>query len=428
MTIQRRISVIGLGYVGLPVAMAFAKKGLVIGFDVNEQRITELNEQYDITQELTTADWENVQIHFTTNPEKLTEADFHIIAVPTPVDEHKTPDLLPVLKASKTIGKHLKQGDIVMYESTVYPGATEEMCIPVLERTSGLQCGRDFKVGYSPERINPGDMQHRFENIVKVVSGLDAEALDIIAQVYASVVQAGVHRASSIKVAEAAKVIENIQRDVNIALINELAMIFNRLQIDTHDVLQAAGTKWNFLPFTPGLVGGHCIGVDPYYLKHKAEQVGYTPQIIPASRQVNDGMGAFIGQQAVEHLTQIGCLLQETTVTILGLAFKENVADLRNTRVVDIVQVLQQHGINIQIHDPWVEPQQVQQEYGLTLCAENQLQKAQCIILAVAHQTYLEKGWDWLQQLLDNEHCLVMDIKGILPQESVPDNVVLWRL
>ncbi|MEK7992093.1 MAG: nucleotide sugar dehydrogenase, partial [Thiotrichaceae bacterium] len=416
MTIQRNISVIGLGYVGLPVAMAFAKQNKVIGFDVNAQRIAELNQKHDVTQELTVADWENTQIDFTTNPQALAQADFHIIAVPTPVDEHKTPDLLPVLKASKTLGKYLKKGDIVMYESTVYPGATEEMCIPVLERASGLQCGRDFKVGYSPERINPGDTQHRFENIIKVVSGLDAEALDIIAEVYAAVVQAGVHRAPSIKVAEAAKVIENIQRDVNIALINELAMIFNRLEIDTHDVLQAAGTKWNFLPFTPGLVGGHCIGVDPYYLKHKAEQVGYTPHIIPASRQINNDMGAFIALQAVEHLTRIGCLLQETTVTILGLAFKENVADLRNTRVVDIAQALQQHHIKVQIHDSWVNPQQVQQEYGLTLCSENQLQKAQCVILAVAHRDYLEKGWVWLQQLLDNERCLVMDIKGVLPQ------------
>ncbi|MCV6637585.1 nucleotide sugar dehydrogenase [Candidatus Albibeggiatoa sp. nov. NOAA] len=428
MTHQRKISVIGLGYVGLPVAMAFAKQNKVIGFDVNAQRIAELNEQHDATQELTTADWENTQICFTTDPEKLAQADFHIIAVPTPVDDTKTPDLLPVLKASKTVGKHLKKGDIVVYESTVYPGATEEVCIPVLERTSGLQCGQDFKVGYSPERINPGDTQHRFENIIKVVSGLDDDALDIIAQVYGSVVQAGVHRASSIKVAEASKVIENIQRDVNIALINELAMIFNRLQIDTHDVLQAAGTKWNFLPFTPGLVGGHCIGVDPYYLKHKAEQVGYTPHVIPASRQVNDGMGAFIGQQVVEHLTRIGCLLQETTVTILGLAFKENVADLRNTRVVDIVNVLQQHGMTIQIHDPWVEPQQVQQEYGLTLCPEPQLQKAQCVILAVAHQDYVQKGWPWLQQLLDEKRCLVMDIKGGLPQDNIPENIVLWRL
>lgn len=425
---QRNISVIGLGYVGLPVAMAFAKQGLVIGFDINTQRIAELNQQYDITQELTATDWQHVQIHFTNQAEKLAQADFHIIAVPTPVDESKTPDLLPVLKASEILGQQLKKGDIVVYESTVYPGATEEMCIPVLERTSGLQCGQDFKVGYSPERINPGDTQHRFENIIKVVSGLDAQALDIIAEVYSAVVQAGVHRASSIKVAEAAKVIENIQRDVNISLINELAMIFNRLEIDTHDVLQAASTKWNFLPFTPGLVGGHCIGVDPYYLKHKAEQVGYTPQVIPASRQVNDSMGIFIGLQAVEHLARIGCLLQETTVTILGLAFKENVADLRNTRVVDIVHVLQQHHIHVQIHDAWVNPQQVEQEYNLTLTEEQQLQKAQCVILAVAHRDYLQKGWLWLQQLLDDKRCLVMDIKGMLPQDAVPDNIVLWRL
>ncbi len=428
MSHQRKISVIGLGYVGLPVAMAFAKQGFVIGFDINPQRIAELNEQYDTTQELTPTDWENVQIHFTTNPDKLAQADFHIIAVPTPVDEQKTPDLLPVLKASKIVGKKLKKGDIVVYESTVYPGATEEMCIPVLERSSGLQCGYDFKVGYSAERINPGDSTHRFENIIKVVSGLDVESLDIIANVYGSVVKAGVHRASSIKVAEAAKVIENIQRDVNIALINELAMIFNKLQIDTHDVLQAAATKWNFLSFTPGLVGGHCIGIDPYYLKHKAEQVGYTPHIIPASRKINDEMGEFIALQAVTHLTRIGCLLQETTVTVLGLAFKENVADLRNTRVVDIVRILQQHGIRVQLHDNWVNPQQVEQEYGLTLSTEQHLQKAQCIILAVAHRDYLAKGWTWLQTLLDTKRCLVMDIKGVLAQNAVPKNVILWRL
>jgi UDP-N-acetyl-D-galactosamine dehydrogenase len=425
---NRKIAVIGLGYVGLPVAVAFGKTTSVIGFDIDMQRIAELSEGYDRNQELTVEDLKGLTIQFTHDPTQLRQADFHIIAVPTPVDERKQPDLLPVLKASKTVGNQLKVGDIVVYESTVYPGATEETCIPVLERQSELRCGIDFAVGYSPERINPGDKAHSFTTITKVVSGFDAPTLDIIANVYGSVITAGVHRAPNIRVAEAAKIIENIQRDVNIALINELAIIFNRLGIDTHQVLAAAKTKWNFLPFTPGLVGGHCIGVDPYYLAHKAKQVGYEPQIISAARHLNDSMGHFIAQQVLTHLTKTGCLIPESTVTILGLAFKENVADLRNTLVTDILKDLQQHGVTVQIHDPLVDTQEAFHEYGITLQSKQSLQKAQCVILAVPHQLFLQAGWQWLKSLLEREQGLIVDIKGALAKENLPTTVTLWRL
>lgn len=425
---QRKISVIGLGYVGLPVAVAFAQQERVIGFDIEAQRITELKEGYDRTNELSAEELQSIDLQLTDNPAQLREADFHIIAVPTPVDEHKQPNLLPVLKASKTIGTLLKAGDIVMYESTVYPGATEEVCVPVLEKQSGLRCGVDFTVGYSPERINPGDKAHHFTNITKVVSGFDEQTLDIVAQVYESVVTAGVHRASCIKVAEAAKVIENTQRDINIALMNELAMIFNRMGIDTHDVLAAASTKWNFLPFTPGLVGGHCIGIDPYYLVHKAEQVGYSPQIIPSARLINDGMGEFLAQRVREHLINNGYLVPESTVTILGLSFKENVPDLRNTRVVDIAHRLQQYGVKVQVHDPLVDVQEVMRDLAIPFHSKPNLQKAQCVILAVPHQAFLQAGWTWLQSLLEQGRGIVIDVKGVLPRDSVPEEVTLWRL
>ncbi len=429
MTHQRKISVIGLGYVGLPVAVAFARQERVIGFDVNEQRVTELNESYDRTNEVNAEEWHDLNTLFTNDATFLREADFHIIAVPTPVDKQKNPNLLPILKASKTLGSYLKKGDIVVYESTVYPGATEEACIPVLEKQSGLRCGTDFSVGYSPERINPGDKTHNFTNIVKIVSGFDATTLDIVAQVYESVVTAGVYRAASIKVAEAAKVIENTQRDTNIALMNELAMIFERLGIDTLDVLAAAGTKWNFLPFSPGLVGGHCIGVDPYYLTHKAEQVGYTPQIIPAGRTINDGMAEFISVSVLNQLRNNGYLVQESVVTILGLAFKENVPDLRNTRIIEIVELLQQQEIKIQVHGPLVDVQEAMQAFpSISLHSKQNLPKAQCVILAVPHQVFLETGWEWIQSLLEQAKGIVIDVKGILPRENVPEGVVLWRL
>jgi UDP-N-acetyl-D-galactosamine dehydrogenase len=425
---NRKISVIGLGYVGLPVAVAFSRIDKVIGFDIETQRIAELNESYDRTNEIVAEELQDVDIQFTNDPNYLRNADFHIIAVPTPVDEHKHPNLLPVLKASKTLGSQLKAGDIVVYESTVYPGATEEVCVPVLERYSGLRCGVDFTVGYSPERINPGDKSHNFTNITKVVSGIDKQTLDIIASVYESVVTAGVHCAPSIKTAEATKVIENTQRDINIALMNELAMIFNRMGIDTSDVLAAASTKWNFLPFMPGLVGGHCIGVDPYYLSHKAEQLGYTPQIIPAARQINDSMGEFIAYRVLEHLTKNGYLIQESIVTILGFSFKENVPDLRNTRVLDIVQVLQQQNIKVQVHDPLVDVQEVMRDHAISLNSKQSLQKAQCVVLAVPHQSFVQAGWTWLQSLLEQGTGVVIDVKGVLPRENIPEKITLWRL
>lgn len=423
----RKIAVIGLGYVGLPVAVAFAQQGQVIGFDINSERLAALRQGIDLTGELADG-WQHPNLTFTDQPSVLQASDFYIIAVPTPVDAQKQPDLLPVLKASKTVGNALKTGDIVVYESTVYPGATEEMCIPVLERQSNLRCGTDFGVGYSPERINPGDKAHHFTNVIKVVSGCDAATLETVAQVYESVVNVGVHRASSIKVAEAAKVIENTQRDVNIALINELAMIFNRLGMDTQDVLAAARTKWNFLPFTPGLVGGHCIGVDPYYLVHKAQQVGYQPQLIPAARSLNEGMADFIALKIIELLIRSGCLIQQSTVTIFGLAFKENVADLRNTRVVDIARILQKQGITVQIHDPLVNMDDAWHEYEIRMHTLSRLRPAQCVVLAVAHDEFLQWTWQHWARYLEQERGVVIDIKGVLPRDAVPEKVTLWRL
>jgi UDP-N-acetyl-D-glucosamine/UDP-N-acetyl-D-galactosamine dehydrogenase len=424
---KRKIAVIGLGYVGLPVAVAFAQQGQVIGFDINPDRLAALRQGIDITGELADG-WHSENLVFTDETDVLQQADFYIIAVPTPVDAAKQPDLLPVLKASKTVGNYLKAGDIVVYESTVYPGATEEMCIPVLERQSKLRCGQDFGVGYSPERINPGDPTHNLTNVIKVVSGCNVATLDMVAQVYESVVNAGVHRASSIKIAEAAKVIENTQRDVNIALINELAMIFNRLGMDTQEVLAAARTKWNFLPFTPGLVGGHCIGVDPYYLVHKAQQVGYQPQLIPAARSLNESMGDFIAGKIIELLVHSGCLIQQSTVTIFGLAFKENVADLRNTRVIDIVRILQKQKITVQIHDHLVNEDEAWEEYEMRLQTLSRLRPAQCVVLAVAHDLYLEWTWQQWQRYLEQERGVMIDIKGVLPRYTVPEQITLWRL
>jgi UDP-N-acetyl-D-glucosamine/UDP-N-acetyl-D-galactosamine dehydrogenase len=358
MSHNRIVSVIGLGYVGLPVAVAFGLHQKTIGFDINSQRIKELQSFHDRTGEVTAEELRTANILYTDAIEELRQADFHIVAVPTPVNEANQPDLTPMFKASETVGKALKLGDIVVYESTVYPGVTEDECVPILERVSGLVCGRDFTVGYSPERINPGDKEHTFTKIKKVVSGQDAQTLAIVAAVYESVVTAGVHRASSIKVAEAAKVIENTQRDLNIALMNELAYIFDRMEIDTTDVLEAAGTKWNFLKFRPGLVGGHCIGVDPYYLTHKAEKLGYIPQVILAGRRINDGVGKFIAQRTVKEMIHAGHNILGTTVTVFGLTFKEDCPDLRNSKVIDIIRELEDYGIKVQVHDPLADPQQ----------------------------------------------------------------------
>ncbi len=419
---------VGLGYVGLPVAVEFGKQGHATGFDINPTRIAELKAGHDRTNEVEDDDLRSANITYTADPQDLKAADFHIVAVPTPVDEAKRPDLTPVLRASETVGRILKAGDIVVFESTVYPGATEEDCVPVLERESGLVCGRDFFVGYSPERINPGDKAHTFRTITKVVSGQTPEVLDIVAAVYESVVEAGVHRAATIRVAEAAKVIENTQRDINISLMNELALIFNRMGIDTRDVLAAAGTKWNFLPFDPGLVGGHCIGVDPYYLTHKAAIVGYTPQVILAGRRINDDMGSFVAQQVVKMLIGAGHTVRGCTVTMLGLTFKEDVPDLRNTRVIDIIKELRDYQIDVQVHDPMAEADEAMEEYGITLADAKDLRPAQAVVLAVPHRAYLAEGWDLVTGLLDGGQGIVADIKARLPRESMPEGITLWRL
>lgn len=425
---SRKISVIGLGYVGLPVAVAFGKKQKIIGFDIAEKRVRELKEGIDRTNEVESDDLENSDITFTCDPREIAAADFHIIAVPTPVDAAKRPDLSSILRASETVGKQLKKGDIVVYESTVYPGATEEDCVPILEEVSGLKAGLDFHVGYSPERINPGDKEHTFTSIVKVVSGQDQATLDIVAQVYESVVSAGVHRAPTIKVAEAAKVIENTQRDLNISLMNELALIFSKMGIDTRDVLAAAGSKWNFLNFDPGLVGGHCIGVDPYYLTHKATMLGYIPQVILAGRSINDGMGSFIAGQVVKELIKQGHSVRGCTVTILGFTFKENVSDLRNTRVIDVIRELDDYGINVQVHDPHADSDEAKQEYGLRLSEFDAMEPAQAVVLAVPHQEYLEQGWKLITDILDGGVGAVLDVKAKLPRDAIPEGIIHWRL
>jgi UDP-N-acetyl-D-glucosamine/UDP-N-acetyl-D-galactosamine dehydrogenase len=427
----RKIAIVGLGYVGLPIAVAFGKKEHVIAFDINQSRIDELQLGFDRNEDIQKAEFEGSKAEYTNNSERLREADFIIVAVPTPVDDAKRPDLTPLVRSSETVGKHLRAGSIVVYESTVYPGATEEVCVPILEKESGFTCGREFKIGYSPERINPGDHEHTFTKILKVVSGQDAETLETVASVYSSVVRAGVHKAASIKVAEAAKVIENTQRDLNIALINELAIIFHRMGIDTNDVLAAAGTKWNFLKFSPGLVGGHCIGVDPYYLTHKAEELGYIPQVILSGRRINDGMGVFVAKEVVKLTLARGEVSfngKSPLVTILGFTFKENVSDLRNTRVIDIVQALKSYSFDVQIHDPLASPQEAEHEYGIRLTPFEKLEPARAVILAVPHDQYRNDPWKLVGGLLSEGKGVVADIKNVLPRESVPNGVILWRL
>lgn len=425
---NRTVSIIGLGYVGLPVAVAFGLRQRTVGFDINDTRIGELKQGYDRTGEVTSAELIKADILFTASIDELRLADFHIVAVPTPIDNANQPNLSPMLKASETVGKALKQGDIVVYESTVYPGVTEEECIPILEHISGMTNGIDFTVGYSPERINPGDKEHTFTKIRKVVSGQDAETLEIVAKVYESVVTAGVHRAPSIKVAEAAKVIENTQRDLNIALMNELALIFDRMGIDTNDVLEAAGTKWNFLPFKPGLVGGHCIGVDPYYLTHKAEKMGYIPQVILAGRRINDGMGKFIAQRTVKEMIHAGHNILGATVTVLGLTFKEDCPDLRNSKVLDIIRELEDYGIQVQTSDPLADNVEAQREYGIRLTPYDHLQPAAAVVLAVAHHQYREMTIADLGRLMTNAPVLV-DVKGIFDHAVlVQAGIRTWRL
>ena len=428
MTHGRRISVVGLGYVGLPVAVAFGKRSRVIGFDIDTGRIEELRRGVDHTREVARAELAEADVHFTSNAAALREADFHIVAAPTPIDRTKKPDLRQLLGAVRTVGRHLEPGDVVVFESTVYPGVTEEDCVPVLEEASGLVCGTDFAVGYSPERINPGDREHTFTRVAKVVAAQDEATLDVIAGVYESVVTAGVYRATTIRVAEAAKVIENTQRDLNIALMNELALIFARMGIDTRDVLAAAGTKWNFLPFTPGLVGGHCIGVDPYYLAHKAAMLGYQPEIILAGRRVNDRMGTHVAGQVVKALVRRGLGAHGAAVTILGFTFKEDVPDLRNTRVVDMVRELEGYGLAVQVHDPCADPEEASREYGMEILAREALRPADAVILAVPHARFVEQGWPGVTSLLRGARGLVVDVKGVLDRASRPGGVDLRRL
>jgi UDP-N-acetyl-D-galactosamine dehydrogenase len=410
---QIKLGIIGLGYVGLPLAVEFGKKRLAVGFDVNPKRIAELRSGIDATlevdaTELTQAD----QLTFSTNLEDLRACNCFIVTVPTPIDEHKRPDLTPLIKASQTIGQVLKLGDIVIYESTVYPGCTEEDCIPILEKVSGLKFNQDFFAGYSPERINPGDKEHRITNIKKVTSGSTPEVANLIDALYNQIIVVGTHKAPSIRVAEAAKVIENTQRDLNIALINELALIFNRMGIDTEAVLQAAGSKWNFLPFRPGLVGGHCIGVDPYYLTHKAQSLGYHPEVILAGRRLNDGMGAYIASQLVKAMTKKSIQVNGARILIMGLAFKENCPDVRNTKIIDIYRELLEFNCEVEIYDPWVNSEEALQEYSAQILPELSGQKYDGIILAVAHQQFKEMGIEQIRSFGKSKHVLY-DLKYI---------------
>jgi UDP-N-acetyl-D-galactosamine dehydrogenase len=425
---KTRIAVIGLGYVGLPVAIAFAKKfPNTVGFDINLERVSTLKEGIDWTGEISRDDLLTSSITITANLDDLVDTNFFVVAVPTPIDRDRRPDLTPLIKASEIIGKVLKPGSVVVYESTVYPGVTEEICGSILARVSGLQQSVDFKLGYSPERINPGDKTHTLEKIVKVVSGEDAETLEQVASVYAAIIDAGIYRAPSIKVAETAKVIENTQRDLNIALMNEVALICDRLGIRTHDVLAAANTKWNFLPFTPGLVGGHCIGVDPYYLTTKAEEVGYHPQVILAGRRINDSMGTYLGQRFVKLLIQAGISLKDARVGILGLTFKENISDLRNSRVPDIVAELRQFGIEPLVHDPLADVRVAQQAYGIQIVDWSEFSSLDGVILAVGHRFYLDMPCDRLLACVRSGGVL-MDVKSVFDPAKIPPTVNYWSL
>jgi UDP-N-acetyl-D-glucosamine/UDP-N-acetyl-D-galactosamine dehydrogenase len=421
---QAAISVTGLGYVGLPIALAFARKVKVIGFDINAQRVEMLRRHQDPSGEMTATDFEETQIHFTADPAELKQADFHIVCVPTPIDVHTMPDLRPLLAACHTLGKVLKKGDYVVFESTVYPGCTEEDCVPVLEEMSGLKLNEDFFVGYSPERINPGDKEHTLARIRKVVAGSTPEVAQEIARVYELVVEAGIHVASSIKVAEAAKIIENTQRDLNIALMNELSMIFDRMHINTYEVLAAAGTKWNFLPFTPGLVGGHCIGVDPYYLTYKSKALGHDPKVILSGRQINDGMAAYIAKKTVQLLAHLGKDIVKTKVLVMGATFKENVSDIRNSKVADMVLELRAFNIQVDVIDPHASHEEIAHEYGFEL-SEKPSGDYDAVILAVAHQEYKNMQESDFQKLC-REDAVFIDVKGIFREKI--KQMAYWSL
>lgn len=448
---QERIALIGLGYVGMPIAVAFAKKIDVIGFDINKSKIDLYKSGIDPTKEVGNEVIKNTTVEFTSDEAKLREAKFHIVAVPTPVNSDHTPDLTPVESASRTLGRNLTIGSIVVYESTVYPGVTEDICVPILEKESGLKCGIDFKVGYSPERINPGDKFHRLETIVKVVSGMDKESLDIIAKVYELVVEVGVHKADSIKVAEAAKVIENSQRDINIAFMNELSIIFNRMGIDTKSVLEAAGTKWNFLKFFPGLVGGHCIGVDPYYLTYKAEELGYHSQIILSGRRINDDMGKYVAENVVKNMIRADKQIKGATVAIFGVTFKENCPDVRNTKVIDVVNELKEYGINVVIVDPVADKKDLLNIYGLKLQGIDDVNDVDAVVFAVPHEDFksiklqeikkmYNNRWNGYSDVIDEVAAaseleiskykyVLSDIKGIFNRKEAEDmNYLYWRL
>ncbi len=426
---EEKLSLVGLGYVGMPIAVAFAKKVKVVGYDLNERKIEQYKSGIDPTNEVGNDAIQATTVEFTADETKLREAKFHIVAVPTPVNDDHTPDLTPVEGASRIVGRNLVKGSIVVYESTVYPGVTEEFCIPILERESGLKCGVDFKVGYSPERINPGDKVHRLETIVKIVSGMDAESLDEIAKVYELVVEAGVHRAPTIKVAEAAKVIENSQRDINIAFMNELSIIFNKMGIDTKSVLEAAGTKWNFLKFFPGLVGGHCIGVDPYYLTYKAEQIGYSSQVILAGRRINDGMGKYVAENCVKNLIKANKRVKDARVAILGFTFKENCPDTRNSKVFDIVKELREYGIEPMIADPVADVDEALHHYGISFVAMNAVQNMDAVILAVAHDAFRSLSLLDMDALFADGKKVLLDVKGLMDRNTYEAaGYDYWRL
>lgn len=428
---KKKIAIVGLGYVGLPLAVAFGNCFETIGFDIDKRKVESLENNYDATGEVSNEQLLETNIDYTTDPSRLSEASFIIVTVPTPIDVNNNPDLTPVRSSSIAIGKNLSSGSIIVYESTVYPGVTEEICVPLLEEYSGLKCGKDFTVGYSPERINPGDKVHTVDKIIKVVSGQDEQTLDTVAKVYELVVHAGVHRASSIQVAEAAKVIENTQRDLNIALMNELSIIFGKLGIPTKDVLAAAGTKWNFLPFTPGLVGGHCIGVDPYYLTHKAEQIGYHPQVILAGRRINDGMGKYVAENTVKKMIQVGKMVKGARVLVLGLTFKENVPDIRNTKVVDVIKELKDYAIEVLVHDPVADAAEAQHEYGIQLTDFADVGVVDAIVLAVAHNDYLQMPLETLKSFCDQRkgNSVLIDVKSAIdPQKANELGFVYWSL
>ena len=429
---KEKIAIIGLGYVGLPLAVLLDKKFNVIGFDINPKRIKELKNSYDRTREVTSQDLKKCSVEFTYDPEKISQAKVIIVTVPTPIDQHNIPDLRPIKSATKTVGKYMQKGSVVVYESTVYPGLTEEECVPILEQESGLKWKKDFNVGYSPERVNPGDKKHTIDKIIKVVAGDTPEVTEFLSQLYGSVITAGIHKAPDIKTAEAAKVIENTQRDLNIALMNELSVIFNKMGIDTKAVLEAASTKWNFLRFEPGLVGGHCIGVDPYYLTFKAQAIGYHPEVILAGRRINDYMGKFVAENTVKKLIKAGKAVKGSKVLILGLTFKENISDIRNTKVIDVYKELKEYGINVYVHDPFAYPEEAKKEYGIDLL-ENIKEKSpyDAIIVAVKHRPFIEDLdlQEYKKLMKQDGQPVLIDIKGLYSKEKAQkEGFLYWRL